>query len=95
MKRASPSPAGGSGGRGERAVTAQTHAHQALTPLARSAPPNKLCEWVGDPYFFHREHPKHWGPESLAIGTSILADHYDPKYCWDTWRRSMPYSEGK
>ena len=52
-----------------------------------------LCEWVGDPYFFHREHPKHWGPESLAIGTSILADHYDPKYCWDTWRRSMPFAE--
>lgn len=52
------------------------------------------CEWIGDPYFFHREHPKHWGTESLAIGTSILSSHYDPKYCWDTWRRSMPFAEG-
>lgn len=49
------------------------------------------CEWIGDPYFFHRSHPVAWSQEECTTAHQIYADRFGAKN-WAEWRKSKPFS---
>jgi hypothetical protein len=48
------------------------------------------CDWIGEPYFFHRSHPVAWTQEECAAAHDTYAKRFKPRD-WAAWRRSKPF----
>lgn len=48
------------------------------------------CEWIGEPYFFHRSHPVAWTQEECTAAHDAYAKRFKPMD-WAAWRRSKPF----
>ncbi len=49
------------------------------------------CDWIGEPYFFHRSHPIAWTQEESTKAHEAYANRFQP-VDWSKWRRSKPFS---
>lgn len=49
------------------------------------------CEWIGEPYFYHRAHPVAWTQEECTAAHEAYAKRFEAMD-WAAWRRSKPFS---
>jgi len=47
------------------------------------------CEWIEEPYFYHRSHPVAWSQEECTAAHEAYAKRFKPKD-WAAWRTSKP-----
>ncbi len=51
-----------------------------------------VCEWIGEPYFYHRAHPVAWSQAECTAAHHAYAERFQPMD-WAAWRQSKPFSQ--
>lgn len=51
-----------------------------------------ICDWIGEPYFFHRSHPVAWTQEECTAAHEVYANQFS-QVNWGEWRKSKPFGK--